>query len=107
MEISCGAADSDVQAGQAFIVHFRNPDAGTPEQPVQYHGVIKIMTYAPAIPGTRELTQRLVALDIVPAAGHSAAREEDVLPAMEAGLSPMIHIVGNAPSTTVRAAPRC
>jgi N-acetylglucosamine-6-phosphate deacetylase len=62
------------------------------------------MTYAPEKPGALELTQRLVELEIVPAAGHSAAREEEVLPVIEAGLSHMIHI-WSAQSTTVREGP--
>lgn len=92
------------QSGAQDAAHFRNPDDGTPEQLLQYHDVIKIMTYAPEKPGALELTQRLVELEIVPAAGHSAAREEEVLPVIEAGLSHMIHI-WSAQSTTVREGP--
>ncbi|MCB0144841.1 MAG: hypothetical protein KDE50_33475, partial [Caldilineaceae bacterium] len=62
------------------------------------------MTYAPELPGALALTERLVELGIVAAAGHSAAREEEVAPVIDAGLSHMIHL-WSAQSTIVREGP--
>jgi N-acetylglucosamine-6-phosphate deacetylase len=66
--------------------------------------VIGMVSYAPELPGALELTERLVALDIVPAAGHSSAQEAEVARAIERGLRHIIHI-WSAQSTTVREGP--
>ncbi len=63
-----------------------------------------MVSYAPELPGALELTSRLVELGIVPAAGHSSAKEEEVAAAIERGLRHMIHI-WSAQSTTVREGP--
>jgi len=62
------------------------------------------MTYAPELPGSLALTARLDRLGIVPAAGHSSARDEDVAAAMEAGLRHIIHL-WSGQSSTVREGP--
>jgi N-acetylglucosamine-6-phosphate deacetylase len=54
--------------------------------------------------GTVDLTSRLSALGIVPAAGHSSAKEDEVVAAIERGLRHIIHI-WSAQSTTVREGP--
>ena len=92
------------QAGAQDPANIRNPDDGTVEQLLAYHDVIKMLTYAPELPGALELTDRLVALGIVPAAGHSSAKEEQVQAAMARGLRHIIHI-WSAQSTTVREGP--
>jgi N-acetylglucosamine-6-phosphate deacetylase len=92
------------QSGAQDPANIRNPDDGTPEALLEYHQIIKIMTYAPELPGALELTRRLNQLGLVPAAGHSSAKEADVLAAMAAGLRHSIHI-WSAQSTTVREGP--
>lgn len=92
------------QAGAQDPANIRNPDDGTVDQLLEHHDVIRMMTYAPELPGAVELTRRLVELGIVPAAGHSAAKEEEVLPVIEAGLHHIIHI-WSAQSTTVKEGP--
>ncbi len=92
------------QRGAQDPANIRTPDDGTPDQLLAYHDVIKIMTYAPELPGALELTARLAKLGIVPAAGHSSAKDTDVLAAMEVGLRHIIHI-WSAQSTTVREGP--
>jgi N-acetylglucosamine-6-phosphate deacetylase len=62
------------------------------------------MTYAPELPGALELTEQIAALGIVPAAGHSSARDEDVRAAMEHGLRHIVHI-WSGQSTTIREGP--
>jgi len=92
------------QAGAQDPKHILAPDDGTPELLLEYGDVIKIMTYAPELPGALELTARLAELGIVPAAGHSMARDEDVLAAMDVGLRHAIHL-WSAQSSTVREGP--
>lgn len=92
------------QAGAQDPANIRNPNDGTPELLLAHHEIIRIMTYAPELPGAWELTQRLVGLGVVAAAGHSAAREEDVASLIEAGLRHCIHL-WSAQSTTVREGP--
>jgi N-acetylglucosamine-6-phosphate deacetylase len=92
------------QAGAQDPANVRNPDDGTAEQLLAHHDVIRMVSFAPELPGALELTSRLVDLGIVAAAGHSSAREEEVAAAIERGLSHMIHI-WSAQSTTVREGP--
>lgn len=92
------------QAGAQDPANIRHPDDGTPAELLAYHDLIKIMTFAPELPGALDLTARLVELGIVAAAGHSCAKEEHVRAAMAAGLSHIIHI-WSAQSTTVREGP--
>jgi N-acetylglucosamine-6-phosphate deacetylase len=92
------------QAGAQDPNNILTPDDGTPEILLKHSDVIKIMTYAPELPGALELTGRLAELGIVPAAGHSMARDKDVLAAMEVGLRHAIHL-WSAQSSTVREGP--
>ena len=92
------------QAGAQDPNNILTPDDGTPEILLEYRDVIKVMTYAPELPGALELTARLAELGIVPAAGHSMAIDEDILKAMEVGLRHAIHL-WSAQSSTVREGP--
>lgn len=92
------------QRGAQDPSNIRNPDDGTVDQLLTYHAVIKIMTYAPELPGALELTKKLAALGVVPAAGHSSAQEKDVFAAKEVGLRHVIHI-WSGQSTTIREGP--
>jgi N-acetylglucosamine-6-phosphate deacetylase len=92
------------QAGAQDPGNIRSPDDGTPDELLEYRDVIRIMTYAPELPGALELTARLAKLGIVAAAGHSAAIDEDVRAAMQAGLRHIIHL-WSGQSSTVREGP--
>ncbi|MCL4298099.1 MAG: N-acetylglucosamine-6-phosphate deacetylase [Anaerolineae bacterium] len=92
------------QRGAQDPAHIRNPDDGTPAVLLEHADVIKIMTYAPELPGALALTTELVNLGIIPAAGHSNAQDQDVLAAMKLGLRHIIHI-WSAQSSTVREGP--
>jgi N-acetylglucosamine-6-phosphate deacetylase len=92
------------QKGAQDPKNVRTPDDGTPDILLEHHDVIKIMTYAPDLPGALELTARLARLGVVPAAGHSSAKDEDVLAAMKAGLRHAIHL-WSGQSSTVREGP--
>ncbi len=95
---------SMAQKGAQDPQNIRTPDDGTPDILLEQHDVLKIMTYAPELPGALALTARLAGLGIVPAAGHSSARDEDVRAAMQAGLRHIIH-VWSSQSSTVREGP--
>ncbi|MDI7274633.1 MAG: amidohydrolase family protein, partial [Anaerolineae bacterium] len=69
-----------------------------------YSDVVRMMSYAPELPGALELTRRLVELGIVPAGGHSAARDREVYAAVREGLRHAIHL-WSGQSTTVREGP--
>jgi N-acetylglucosamine-6-phosphate deacetylase len=92
------------QAGALDPDNLRTPDDGTPDLFFAYADVLRVVSYAPELPGALALTQRLVELGIVPAAGHSTAREEDIVPVIEAGLRHVVHL-WSAQSTTVREGP--
>jgi N-acetylglucosamine-6-phosphate deacetylase len=92
------------QKGAQDPKNILTPDDGTPETLLEHRDVIKILTYAPELPGALELTARLTELGVVPAAGHSMAIDEDVLAAMEVGLRHAIHL-WSAQSSTVREGP--
>ncbi len=95
---------SQEQRGAHNPTHLRTPDDGTADTLLEHHDVVKMMSFAPELPGALELTSRLTQLGIVPAAGHSTAREEQVRAAMNAGLRHTIHI-WSGQSTTVRQGP--
>lgn len=92
------------QRGAQDPANIRQPDDGTVDELLNESDVIKILTYAPELPGGLDLTRRLVSLGILPAAGHSSSREEDVRPAIKLGLSHIIHI-WSGQSTTIREGP--
>ena len=92
------------QKGAQDPKNIRTPDDGSIDILLDHHDVIKVMTYAPELPGALELTARLVKLGIVPAAGHSSAKDEHVLAAMDAGLCHVIHL-WSGQSSTVREGP--
>lgn len=66
--------------------------------------VIKEMTIAPEVPGALELIRELAANGIVMAAGHTNAREDDMLKAIDAGLTHVTHVY-SAMSMVVRIGP--
>jgi N-acetylglucosamine-6-phosphate deacetylase len=94
-ESQCGAQDPD---------NLRTPDDGSLDRLLEMASTIRMMSYAPELPGAVEMTGRLVEADIVPAAGHSAARDTDLLACQEAGLRHVIHVFSGQ-STTVRHGP--
>jgi len=95
---------SPAQAGAQDPAHLRTPDDGSADALLAYADVIRIFTFAPELPGADDLARRLTALGIAPAAGHSNAKEEEIIPVIAAGLRHVIHI-WSAQSTTVREGP--
>lgn len=82
----------------------RTPDDGSVDALLAHHDVIRMMSYAPELPGSMALTERLGELGVVAAAGHSACRDSQFLDARAAGLSHVIHL-WSAQSTTVKEGP--
>lgn len=95
---------SPTQAGAQDPKNIRTPDDGSAELLLEHSDLIKIMTFAPELPGALQLAARLSELGIVPAAGHSSATDEHVRAAMQAGLKHVIHL-WSAQSTVVREGP--
>lgn len=92
------------QSGAQDPAHLRNPDDGSVDALLEYADAIRLVSFAPELPGAEDLTRRLVALGIVAAAGHSSATD-DVLARCEGwGLSHVIHL-WSGQSTTVREGP--
>jgi N-acetylglucosamine-6-phosphate deacetylase len=92
------------QRGAQDPAHIRNPNDGSPARLRAYHDIIKIMSFAPELPGGLALTAQLAKLGIIPAAGHSNATDEELLAAMALGLRHVIHL-WSAQSTTIRQGP--
>lgn len=92
------------QRGALDPQNVRTPDDGTVERLLEHHDVLRIFVLAPELPGALDLVAQLARLGIVPAAGHSSARDEQVLAAMRAGLRHVTHI-WSAMSSTIREGP--
>lgn len=95
---------SKVQRGAQDPKCLRTPNDGSLNTLLGYKDVLKIVSYAPELPGALDMTARLANLGIVPAAGHSSATDEDVLAAMQVGLRHIIHI-WSGQSTMIRKGP--
>ncbi|MGW6199004.1 N-acetylglucosamine-6-phosphate deacetylase [Kribbella sp. NPDC055110] len=91
----CGAQDPD---------NLRSPDDGSIDRLLEQAAAIRMISFAPELPGAVALTRRLVDADILPAAGHSDGRDEDLRACQEAGLRHVIHIFSGQ-SSTVRRGP--
>jgi N-acetylglucosamine-6-phosphate deacetylase len=92
------------QKGAQDPKNMRTPNDGSAEVLLRYCDVIKIMAFAPELPGALELIARLAGLGIVPAAGHSSATDADLLAALQVGLEHVIHL-WSGQSTIVREGP--
>ena len=90
------------QRGAQNANALRVPSDGSADRILEYADVIKMVSFAPELPGAVELTERLVALEIVAAAGHSDGVDEDLWACQRAGLSHVIHIVSGQSTTTRR-----
>jgi N-acetylglucosamine-6-phosphate deacetylase len=92
------------QKGALDPANIRTPDDGSVEALLPYSDVLKIFVLAPELPGAIELTRQLTERGVLVAAGHSSAKDEQVLAAMRAGLKHVTHI-WSAMSMVVREGP--
>jgi N-acetylglucosamine-6-phosphate deacetylase len=95
---------SSEQKGAQDPNSIRTPQDGSADALLEHPQWVKIMSFAPGLPGAVPFTRRLVNLGIVAAAGHSAARDWQVQDAMKAGLSHTIHI-WSSQSSVIREGP--
>lgn len=92
------------QAGAQDPANLRTPDDGSVEALLEYEDAIRMVSFAPELPGAIELTRRLVERGIVAAGGHSEASDEELHHLEANGLSHMIHL-WSGQSTTFRRGP--
>ena len=92
------------QKGALDPANIRLPNDGSIEALLAYSDVLRIFVLAPELPGAIDLTHKLTALGVIVAAGHSSAKDEQVLAAMRVGLKHVTHI-WSAMSMVVREGP--
>lgn len=92
------------QSGAQDPRSMRTPDDGSPESLLEHHDILRIVSLAPELPGAIPLIRRLAARGVVPAAGHSDARDTELWAAITAGLRHVIHL-WSGQSTTIREGP--
>jgi len=92
------------QKGALDPENIRLPGDGSVDALLEYADVLKIFVLAPEQPGALDLIARLANLGIIPAAGHTMAKDEQVLAAMRVGLRHVTHI-WSAMSMVVREGP--
>lgn len=95
---------AQAQRGAQEPASLRSPSDGSVERLLEHADVIRMVSFAPELRGAVELTERLVGLGIVAAAGHTDGRDEDLRACQRAGLSHVIHIFSGQ-STTTREGP--
>lgn len=95
---------SSTQCGAQDPEHLRTPNDGSVDRLLDLAPSIRMMSFAPELPGAVDLTRRLVRAGIVAAAGHSAATPADLLACQREGLRHVIHVFSGQ-STTVRRGP--
>lgn len=92
------------QKGAQDPFNMRTPDDGSADVLLNHPEWVKMVSFAPELPGAVELTRRLVNLGIVAAAGHSNAQDWQVQDVIKAGLKHTIHI-WSGQSSTIRVGP--
>jgi N-acetylglucosamine-6-phosphate deacetylase len=92
------------QTGAQPPRNLRDPSIADLDRLLQYADVITQLTLAPELPGALELIREASQRGILVSAGHSQAREKEILAAIEAGLRHTIHIYSSM-STVVREGP--
>ena len=95
---------SPAQKGAQDPESIRVPDDGSADLLLEWHKVLRIVTFAPELRGALDFTTRVARLGLVPAAGHSAATDAEVRAAMERGLRHVVHL-WSGQSSTIRRGP--
>ena len=92
------------QSGAQDPAHLRTPDDGSLDVLLEHADAVRMMSYAPELPGAEALTRRLVERGVVAAAGHAEASDADLERCEAWGLSHVIHL-WSGQSTTRREGP--
>jgi N-acetylglucosamine-6-phosphate deacetylase len=95
---------SPAQQGAQDPESIRTPDDGSADLLLEWHKALRIVTFAPELPGALDFTTRVARLGLVPAAGHSAATDAEVRSAIERGLRHVVHL-WSGQSSTIRRGP--
>jgi N-acetylglucosamine-6-phosphate deacetylase len=95
---------SPAQKGAQDPRSLRIPDDGSADRLLAWHEFLRIVTFAPELPGALDFAQRVAQLGLLPAAGHSAATDAEVRAAMERGLRHVVHL-WSGQSSTIRRGP--
>jgi len=80
------------QRGAQSLGDLRPLDDGSPDVLLDHADAIRMISFAPELPGALAFTRRLVAAGIVAAAGHTDGTAAHLHAAQDAGLSHVIHI---------------
>lgn len=80
----------------------RTPDDGSVDILLERADLIRMISFAPELPGSVELTRRLVNSGIIAAAGHTNGTDEDLARCQQAGLSHVIHVFSGQSTLTRR-----
>ncbi len=92
------------QAGAQDPAHLRRPDDGSVDELMAFADAIRLISFAPELPGAAELTRRAVDAGIVAAAGHSEATDVELAECQGWGMRHVIHL-WSGQSTTRREGP--
>jgi N-acetylglucosamine-6-phosphate deacetylase len=92
------------QKGALDPQNIRLPNDGSVDAILEHSDVLKIFVLAPELPGALDLVSKLARAGIVPAAGHSSAKDDQVRAAMRVGLRHVTHI-WSAMSSVIREGP--
>jgi N-acetylglucosamine-6-phosphate deacetylase len=92
------------QAGALDPENLRSPMDGSGDRLIEYADVLRILVLAPELPGAVDLIAQLAGHGIIPAAGHTMAKEVDILVGMQSGLRHVTHLF-SAMNMTVREGP--
>ncbi|MBI5652796.1 MAG: N-acetylglucosamine-6-phosphate deacetylase [Chloroflexi bacterium] len=92
------------QKGALDPQNIRLPNDGSVDAILEHRDILKILVLAPELPGALDLVSKLARAGIVPAAGHSSAKDDQVRAAMQVGLRHVTHI-WSAMSSVVREGP--
>ncbi|MGH8598118.1 MAG: N-acetylglucosamine-6-phosphate deacetylase, partial [Gammaproteobacteria bacterium] len=95
---------SEAKCGAQPAQFIRRPDPEEYRPWLERDGLVTQMTLAPEVPGALELIEALLECEVIPSAGHTAARYEQARAAIDRGLCHATHLF-NCMSVAERTGP--